>query len=201
MRGRELTVPGAFVFSPDRLTDERGCFYESYRDDELARVVGHPFAVAQTNFSVSSRGVLRGIHGVRAPHSQAKVVTCHRGSVLDVVVDIRIGSPTFGHHTRTVLTAESGEFAYVAEGLGHGFLALTDDACVGYLCSTRYVPGTQLDLDPFDPDLGVDWNPVGDPLVSEKDLKAPSLAAAAEAGLLPTYRDCLALYENLRRSR
>nr|AXL05766.1 dTDP-4-keto-6-deoxy-D-glucose epimerase [uncultured bacterium]AXL05795.1 dTDP-4-keto-6-deoxy-D-glucose epimerase [uncultured bacterium] len=198
MRGRELAVPGGFLFSPDKLTDDRGCFYESYREDVLADTVGHAFTVAQTNFSVSARGVLRGLHGVLLPPGQAKIVNCHRGAILDVVVDTRIGSPTFGTHAANVLTAESGEFVYVAEGLGHAFLALTDDTCVGYLCSTRHVPGTQVDINPLDPDLGLDWSMAGEPRLSEKDATAPSLAVAAKSGLLATYSDCLAHYESLR---
>lgn len=201
MGSRELTVPDSFLFSPTKLTDSRGHFYESYRKDALADVVGHGFTVAQANFSVSSRGVLRGVHGVTLPPGQAKIVTCHRGAILDVVVDTRIGSPTFGGHAANVLTAESGEFVYVAEGLGHAFLALTDDTCVGYLCSTRYVPGTQVDINPLDPDLGLDWSMAGQPELSEKDASAPSLAVAAKAGLLATYQDCVALYESLRRNR
>jgi NDP-hexose 3,5-(Or5-) epimerase len=148
---RELTVPDSFLFSPTKLTDGRGCFYESYREDALADAVGHGFTVVQTNFSVSSRGVLRGVHGVLLPPGQAKIVTCHRGAILDVVVDTRIGSPTFGAHDTNVLEATSGDFVYISEGLGHAFLALTDDTCVGYLCSTRNVPGTQVDINPRDP--------------------------------------------------
>lgn len=198
MRSRELTVPDSFLFTPAKLTDDRGCFYESYREDVVADAVGHGFTVAQMNYSVSSRGVLRGLHGVLLPPGQAKVVTCHRGAVLDVVVDTRIGSPTFGAHAANVLTAEAGEFVYVAEGLGHAFLALTDDTCVGYLCSTRHVPGTQVDVNPLDPDLGLDWTMAGEPRLSEKDATAPTLAVAAKAGLLATYQDCVALYEHLR---
>jgi dTDP-4-dehydrorhamnose 3,5-epimerase len=195
---RALTVPDSFLFSPDKHSDSRGCFYESYREDVLAEAVGHRFTVAQTNFSVSSRGVLRGLHGVLLSPGQAKVVTCHRGAILDVVVDTRIGSPAFGAHAANVLTAESGEFVYVAEGLGHAFLALADDTCVGYLCSTRHVPGTQVDINPLDPELGLDWTMAGEPRLSEKDATAPDLAVAAKDGLLATYRDCVALYENLR---
>lgn len=194
MRSKELTVPDSFLFTPTKLTDDRGCFYESYRQDVVADAVGHEFTVAQANFSTSARGVLRGLHGVLLPPGQAKIVTCHRGAVLDVVVDTRLGSPTFGTHARNVLTAESGEFVYVAEGLGHAFLALTDDACVGYLCSTRHVPGTQVDINPLDPDLGLDWTMAGEPRLSEKDAGAPSLTVAAETGLLATYQDCLTHY-------
>jgi NDP-hexose 3,5-(Or5-) epimerase len=201
MDSRELSVPDSFLFTPAKLADDRGCFYESYREDVLAETVGHGFTVAQTNFSISARGVLRGIHGVLLPPGQAKVVTCHRGAILDVVVDTRIGSPTFGEHASNVVTAESGEFVYVAEGLGHAFLALTDDTCVGYLCSTRYVPGTQVDINPLDPELGLDWTMAGEPRLSEKDAGAPSLAVAAKSDLLPTYTDCLTHYETLRHQR
>lgn len=197
MRCDPLTVPDSFLFTPTKLADDRGCFYESYREDALADAVGHRFTVAQTNFSVSARGVLRGLHGVLLPPGQAKVVTCHRGAILDVVVDTRIGSPAFGAHSANVLTAKSGAFVYVAEGLGHAFLALTDDTCVGYLCSTRYVPGTQVDINPLDPGLGVDWSMAGAPLLSDKDATAPPLAVAANSGLLATYDDCLAHYQSL----
>ncbi|MEU5242012.1 dTDP-4-dehydrorhamnose 3,5-epimerase family protein [Streptomyces lydicus] len=200
MRYRELSIEGGLLLSPDKITDSRGCFYEAYRPGELADHAGHPFTVAQTNFSVSAHGVLRGIHGTLTPPGQAKVVTCHRGAVLDVIVDLRQGSPTFGRHQSQVLRAESGAAVYLAEGLGHAFLALTDDTCVGYLCSTPFVPGTQIDLDPFDPHLAIDWGPAKDLHVSEKDRRAPGLAEAARSGLLPRYDDCLALYERLRRA-
>lgn len=195
MRCRELRVPDSFVFSPAALTDDRGRFYEAFREDVVADAVGHPFTVAQMNYSVSARGVLRGLHGVLLPPGQAKIVTCHHGAVLDVVVDTRIGSPAYGTHDSNVLDAASGEFVYVAEGLGHAFLALTDDACVGYLCSTRHVPGTQVDINPLDPELGLDWSMAGEPRLSEKDAMAPALAVAAKTGLLATYEECVALYE------
>jgi dTDP-4-dehydrorhamnose 3,5-epimerase len=198
---RELSVADSFVFTPTKLTDSRGCFYESFRDDVLQATVGHEFTVAQRNFSVSARGVLRGVHGVLPP-GQAKVVTCHRGAILDVVVDTRIGSPTFGEHDANLLDASSGQFVYIAEGLGHAFLALADDTCVGYLCSNHFVPGTQVDVNPLDPDLGLDWSMTGGDLnLSEKDAAAPSLAVAAKSGLLATYQDCVALYESMRRNR
>lgn len=199
MRCRELTVPDSYLFTPAKLTDARGCFYEAYRDDVVSDAVGHRFTIAQMNYSVSARGVLRGLHGVLLPPGQAKIVTCHSGSLLDVVVDTRTGSPTFGEHARNTITAESGEFVYVAEGLGHAFLALTDDACIGYLCSTRHVPGTQVDINPLDPDLGLDWSAAGTPpRLSEKDGSAPTLAVAEKSGLLATYEQCLAHYASLR---
>lgn len=198
MRGRELTVPDSFLFTPTRLTDHRGCFYESYREDALTDVVGHRFTVAQTNFSVSARGVLRGLHGVALPPGQAKVVTCHRGAVLDVVVDIRVGSPTFGRWEAVRLDDDTRHAVFLAEGLGHAFMALTDDATVVYLCSAGYAPGREHGVHPLDPALGIDWPAGIEPLLSEKDAAAPSLAEAERSGLLPTYADCSAHYERLR---
>jgi NDP-hexose 5-epimerase len=198
---RELTVRDSFLFTPTKLTDSRGCFYQSFRHGDVAGTVGHEFTVEQQNFSESARGVVRGVHGTLLPPGQAKIVTCHRGAILDVVVDTRVDSPTFGEHATNILDAASGAFVYVAEGLGHAFLALAD-TCVGYLCSTEYVPGTQVDINPLDPDLGLDWSMAGGtPRLSEKDTAAPPLAVAAKTGLLATYQDCVALYESLRRNR
>lgn len=200
MELRPLAVPGSLVLEPRLLTDDRGCFFESFRESALAEAAGRPFRVRQVNYSVSGRGVVRGVHGVALPPGQAKFVTCVRGALLDVVVDLRVGSPTFGEHDSTLLDAESGRAVFVAEGLGHGFLALTDDACISYLVSTEYVPGTQVDLNPFDPELALPWKlPDGGPVTaSPKDLAAPKLSDAEAAGLLPRYDDCLAWYEAQR---
>ncbi|OLB79491.1 MAG: dTDP-4-dehydrorhamnose 3,5-epimerase [Actinobacteria bacterium 13_2_20CM_2_71_6] len=198
MEIRELAVPHALRVIPEKLPDTRGCFYEAMRRDELAAAVGHPFDLAQVNFSVSRRGVLRGIHSVSIPPGQAKFLTCVRGAVLDLVVDIRLGSPTFGVCDTSLLTAENGVGVYVAEGLGHGFVALTDDACVQYLCSTPYIPGTPFDVHALDPELDLPWGLEGPPLMSPRDAAAPTLAEAIAKGLLPTYQECLDLYARLR---
>ncbi len=129
---------------------------------------------------------------MRVPPGQAKLVTCVRGSVRDVVVDLRLGSPEFGTYETTALDAESGRAVYVPEGVVHGFLALTDDACVSYLLSTPHVPGTQIDIDPLDPDLAIAWT-AGAPadlelLLSAKDRAAPGVREAEAAGLLPYWR-------------
>ncbi|GLZ36626.1 dTDP-4-dehydrorhamnose 3,5-epimerase family protein [Actinokineospora sp. NBRC 105648] len=195
---RELAVPGAWLIAPQQYADRRGSFFELHRHSRVVEATGRPFPVAQVNFSSSRKGTLRGIHGTLTPPGQAKVVTCVRGAVLDVVVDTRLGSPTFGRHDMTRLDAESGMAVYVSEGLGHGFLALTDDACVCYLCSAEFVPGTQVDINALDPDLAIDWGLTGEPLMSDKDAAALGLAEAAQAGLLPTYDECRALEARLR---
>ncbi|WP_079102240.1 dTDP-4-dehydrorhamnose 3,5-epimerase family protein [Streptomyces sp. TP-A0356] len=196
-----MAVPDAFHITPYKHRDARGSFYESFRRDKLAAEIGRPVPVAQVNYSVSRKQVLRGLHGTLLPPGQAKVVCVVRGAVLDIVVDLRLGSPTYGVHEANWLDAESGETLFVAEGLVHGFLALTDDTCVSYLCSTEFVPGTQLDIDPFDAELDLPWGLSEAPLMSAKDASAVSVAAAREAGLLPRYEDCLTHYEALRAAR
>jgi NDP-hexose 3,5-(Or5-) epimerase len=187
MRIEETAIPGAFLITPDHLPDDRGSFYESLRCDELERSAGITFRPHQINYSVSKRHTLRGIHSVRIPPGQAKFVTCVRGVLRDIVVDLRIGSPTFGRHQVNELDADSGRSVYVPEGVGHGFLALTDDACICYVVSSTYVPGTQIDINPLDPDLGLPWNCPETPLISEKDAKAPTVAEAVAAGILPVF--------------
>jgi NDP-hexose 5-epimerase len=187
----EMTVPGAFRIEPEPLHDRRGHFFESVRADALRAVSGWEFAVRQVNYSVSRRNTLRGIHGTTVPPGQEKFVTCVRGRALDIAVDLRVGSPTFGHHDVTYQSPETGTAVYLPDGVGHAFLALTDDTCMSYLCSQEYVPGTMIDVDALDPDLALPWDLAEPPIRSDKDAAAPTLAEAAAAGILPTYRQCL----------
>lgn len=188
----EMEIPDAYRISPERHFDRRGHFFEALRAEQLSEKIGYPFVVGQVNYSSSRRNTVRGIHGTALPPGQAKLVTCVRGAVLDVVVDLRIGSPTYGRFEVTRQEADSGIAVYLADGLGHAFLALTDDACMSYLCSAEYVPGTMIEINPLDPEIGITWALTGPPIMSDKDAAAPSLAAAAAAGMLPTYDDCLA---------
>lgn len=198
MEIRELAVPHAWMVTPRTFPDERGLFLETFKNGALTKAVGHELTVAQVNCSVSHRGVLRGIHAATVPPSQAKYVTCVRGAVLDVVVDIRLGSPAFGRHDTVLLDEKDRRAVYISEGLGHGFLALTDDATVMYLCSTPYDPVGEFGVQPSDPALGIRWPAEVPPTLSPKDEAAPTLAEAGEQGLLPRYEDCLAFYERLR---
>lgn len=193
-----LSIEGAWRVEPRLFPDERGTFLEWFKADAFTAAVGHPLEVAQSNISTSTAGTVRGIHFAAVPPSQAKYVTCVSGAVVDVVVDIRIGSPTFGQHELVFLDDVSRHALYVSEGLGHGYQALTDGAVFIYLCSTPYAPGREFGITPLDPALGIQW-PTSDaagtpvePLLSPKDLAAPTLAAAADEGLLPTYADTLA---------
>lgn len=180
----ETAVPGALLVTPEKLSDERGSFYESMRVDLLADALGHAFEPRQINFSVSRRNTLRGIHSVADPPGQQKYVTCVRGAVQDIVVDLRVGRPAFGRYASNLLDADSGRCVYVPQGVGHGFLAMTDDACICYVLSSVHVPGTQIDINPFDEDLALPWDVREPPLVSAKDTRAPTAAAAISAGIL-----------------
>lgn len=198
MKIRPLGIEGAFEVTPVQHGDSRGRFLEWYRFDALAEAVGHRLDLAQANLSTSARGVVRGIHFADVPPGQAKYVTCVSGAVLDVVVDLRVGSPTFGTWEAVRLDDEDRRAVYLAEGLGHGFCALTEGATVAYLCSSTYRPGHEHGVHPFDPEIGIAW-PVPDPVLSAKDAVAPTLADAGVNGLLPRYDACHNFVETLRR--
>ncbi|MGW3658501.1 dTDP-4-dehydrorhamnose 3,5-epimerase family protein [Streptomyces sp. NPDC005151] len=195
---RQLSLEGAWVHEPKVFPDTRGSFHEWFRASELSEAAGHGLQLAQANFSVSRRGTLRGIHFADVPPSQAKYVKCVRGAVLDVIVDIRVGSPTYKQWEAVRLDDVDHHAVYLAEGLGHSFMALTDDATVVYLCSEGYAPGREHGIDPLDPELSIEWPEGIIPLLSEKDAAAPSLAEAEKQGLLPSYEACRAYYAQLR---
>src|SRR5471032_603162 len=138
-------------------SDDRGDFLEWYRFDRLEETIGHPLDVRQANISVSRRGVVRGVHFADVPRGQAKYVTVPRGSVIDVVVDIRTGSPTFGSWDSVLLDDRDRRALYIAEGLGHLFVALEDDTTVSYLVSDVYSPAAEHGLNPFDPELALEF--------------------------------------------
>lgn len=198
MQIRELTVPDAFEVIPQQLEDNRGSFLEWYRFDKLADVIGHPLQLRQANMSVSKRGVVRGIHFADFPLGQAKYVTAVHGAVLDFVVDIRIGSPSFGTWDTVLLDTLDRRAIYIAEGLGHAFVALTDDATVSYLVSDTYNPSAEHAINPLDPQLGLVFpTEAGEPIISSKDRDAPTLSQAQEQDLLPEYEAARAYYESL----
>ena len=198
MTVRELAVPGAWEITPRRHPDDRGLFYEWFKDNEFRAIMRHRLDVRQANCSVSAAGVLRGLHFAQLPPSQAKYVTCVRGSVFDVVVDIRVGSPTYGRWDSVVLDDRDRKTVYVAEGLGHGFLALQDDSMVVYLCSAEYNPEREHTICAIDPALDIDWPATGgDIRMSDRDRDAPSLDQVRAAGLLPTWDETREYIEGL----
>lgn len=171
-------------------------FAEGFRADKLAEHIGYELAVRQTNISVSSAGAVRGIHYASLPPSQAKYVTALAGVFLDFIVDIRVGSPTFGHWDVVRLDTVDRRAVYLSEGLGHA-LACIEDGTAMYLCSEVYNPAAEKGITPLDAAIGLGLPSDFAPIVSEKDAAAPTLAEALESGLLPDYSDCLAFRRSL----
>jgi dTDP-4-dehydrorhamnose 3,5-epimerase len=196
-----LGIEGAWVFTPQVHRDSRGAFLEAFRGAEFAAALGYRLEVAQVNSSVSRRGVIRGIHYADVPPGQAKYVTCVAGAVLDVVVDLRAGSPGFGKWEAVPLDEENRRAVFLAEGLGHGFQVLSESATVLYLCSTPYASGREHGVNPRDPAIGIGWQfeSAGEPVLSAKDDEAPSLEEALRAGQLPRYEECVAYAAGLRK--
>ena len=151
---RALNIEGSFEITPRQFPDERGVFLESFRGDRLAQAIGHRLDVVQANVSVSSRGTVRGVHFADVPPSQAKYITALSGSFIDFVIDIRIGSPTFGRLESALLDTVDRRAIYLAEGLGHAICSLEDDSTVMYLCSATYDTAREHGLNPLDPELG-----------------------------------------------
>jgi dTDP-4-dehydrorhamnose 3,5-epimerase len=186
-----LGIAGAWVFTPHIHRDGRGSFLELFRGAEFSAHVGRALDLAQANCSVSRRGVIRGIHFADVPPGQAKYVTCVNGEILDVVVDLRIGSPSLGRWEAVKLDDRSRCAVYISEGLGHAFMALNDRATVVYLSSTPYAPSREHTVHPLDSAIGIAWPTDVEWVLSEKDFAAPTMAEAGRAGLLPQYQACL----------
>ncbi|MEP6842223.1 MAG: dTDP-4-dehydrorhamnose 3,5-epimerase [Pseudolysinimonas sp.] len=198
MHTRQLSIPGAIEFTPTMHGDDRGVFFENYRFEPLEAALGDAFTVRQGNTSVSRWGTVRGIHYALVPPGQSKYVTCSRGAVIDFVIDLRVGSPVFGTWESVRLDDVDRRSVYLAEGLGHCFVALTDDATVTYLVSQVYNAEREIGISPSDPDIGLEFPPeAGELLLSPRDLAAPSLAEASDRGLLPRYDDCVAYERSL----
>lgn len=195
MELRELAVPDAIEVRGVQHADDRGMFLEWFRSDILESATGRTFELRQGNLSVSRRGVLRGIHYTDIPPGQAKYVTAVHGAVLDFVVDVRVGSPAFGTWDTVLLDDVHRRGVFIPEGLGHAFVALSDDAIVSYLVTDFFSPGREHAIDPLDPDIGLRLPPdVGGFVLSEKDRAAPSLRSALANATLPTWEQARARY-------
>lgn len=197
---RELSVPGAWELTPQVHRDDRGTFTEWFTESAFGAMTGHRFDLRQANCSVSAAGVLRGLHFAQLPPGQAKYVTCVRGAVFDVVVDIRVGSPTYGCWDSVLLDDVDHRSTYISEGLAHGFVAMQDQSTVMYLCSTPYAPQREHTIAATDPAIGIEWPlPAAQLLLSGRDATAPSLAEVRESGLLPTWEEARTFVDGLRR--
>ncbi|WP_329015368.1 dTDP-4-dehydrorhamnose 3,5-epimerase family protein [Streptomyces sp. NBC_00690] len=199
MQSRALSVEGGFEFQARVFGDDRGIFVSPYQEAAFVAATGHKlFPVAQTNHSRSRRGVVRGLHYTVTPPGMAKYVYCARGRTLDIVLDIRVGSPTFGQWDSALLDQEAFRSVYLPVGMAHGFIALEDDTVVSYMLSGEYVQENEAALSVLDPTLGLPLPTDVAPILSERDQAAPTLAEALAAGLLPDYQTCLKLDRALR---
>ena len=176
----ETKIPGVLIVEPRVFKDARGYFFESYSqrefDDKISAILGHPIRFVQDNESMSSYGVMRGLHYQRMPYTQSKLVRCVKGAVLDVAVDIRKGSPTFGQHVAVELTEENHLQFFVPRGFAHGFSVLSETAVFQYKCDEFYHPEADAGINILDGSFGIDWRiPSEKAILSEKDLRHANL--------------------------
>lgn len=172
----KTAIDGVLIIEPKVFGDARGYFFESFSqrefDEKVAPILGHKIAFVQDNESMSSYGVMRGLHFQRPPYTQSKLVRCVKGAVLDVAVDIRKGSPTYGQHVAVELTGENHRQFFVPRGFAHGFAVLSETALFQYKCDEFYHPEADAGISILDGSLGIDWHiPVEKALLSEKDTR------------------------------
>jgi dTDP-4-dehydrorhamnose 3,5-epimerase len=183
-----LSIVGAYVSSHQVFPDERGLFREWFKFDEI-QSIDKNFSVQQANYSKSKNCVIRGVHYSLAPQGQAKVVTCASGTIVDVLVDLRVGSPSYLIVDFIELAEDSGHAVYIPSGVGHGFLVKTEAASVVYLTSSKYAPEFEKGICPTDPELGIEW-PIESgrsAIISKQDRDAQSLEYANKTGNLPRF--------------
>ena len=189
MKATPLCIDGSWKIEFKRFDDNRGFFYESFKEEDFKIHIDRDFKIKQTNTSSSSKGSVRGIHFAMVPPSQAKLVQCQRGSIRDYVIDIRVGSPTFGKFEVVELGENSASAVFIEEGLAHAFVALENHTVVTYYVSEKYNPEREKGINPFDKTLNVKW-PDLELILSEKDKQAISLDESKAQGLLPNYDEC-----------
>ena len=191
MEFKPLSIQGAWVAESPVWDDNRGSFREWFRHGEIYSSTGVDFSVKQANFSMSNQGVIRGIHYSLVPGGQAKWVTCVSGSIVDVVVDLREGSPTFKNVEYIEMTRGDGKSVFVSPGLGHGFLARENDSGVTYLMDSNFAPEYEYAVSPTDPELNIEWGEFSSipskPVLSSKDQFAPTIETLLSQGKLPKY--------------
>ena len=176
----KTAIDGILIIEPRIFEDARGYFFESFSqrefDEKVAPILGHTVTFVQDNESKSSYGVMRGLHFQRPPFTQSKLVCCVKGAVLDVAVDIRKGSPTYGQHVAIELTEDNHLSMFISKGFAHGFAVLSETAVFQYKCDEFYHPEADGGISVLDDSLGIDWKiPTDKAILSEKDTKHPLL--------------------------
>ena len=196
MKTSALKISGSWLIEFQKFEDSRGYFYESFKEEDFRKQIGRQLSIKQTNTSSSSKGSVRGIHYALVPPSQAKLVQCQRGSIKDYVIDIRVGSPTFGEFEEIELRENSPNAVFIEEGLAHAFVALENNTIVTYYVSEKFNPEREKGINPFDKTLNVKW-PDLELILSEKDKSAISLNEAKSQGILPSFDECKAFIKSL----
>lgn len=196
MKAQPLKISGSWKIEFQKFDDNRGFFYESFKEEDFKKLIGRNLNIKQTNTSSSSKGSVRGIHYALVPPSQAKLVQCQRGSIKDYVIDIRVSSPTFGQFEEIELNENSASAVFIEEGLAHAFVALENQTVVTYFVTEKYNPEREKGINPFDKTLNVKW-PDLELVLSEKDKQAISLDEAKNQGLLPSFDECKKFIKSL----
>jgi dTDP-4-dehydrorhamnose 3,5-epimerase len=196
MKAQPLKISGSWKIEFQKFDDNRGFFYESFKEEDFKKLIGRNLNIKQTNTSSSSKGSVRGIHYALVPPSQAKLVQCQRGSIKDYVIDIRVGSPTFGQFEEIELDENSASAVFIEEGLAHAFVALENQTVVTYFVTEKYNPEREKGINPFDKTLNVKW-PDLELILSEKDKQAITIEEAKNQGLLPSFDECKKFIKSL----
>ena len=193
MEVNALSISDAFVVESEIHIDSRGNFWEWFKYSDFQKKADKKFNPKQVNISVNKEFVIRGIHYSLAESGQSKLVTCLSGSIVDVIVDLRIGSTTFGESICVELSALNGRSVFLGAGLGHGFMSLTNNTVVAYILDSEYSAEREYEINPMDNDLKIDWGNLNPEkltiTLSEKDRNAPTLEKRISNNLLPFYAD------------
>lgn len=172
MNTEKTLLDGVVIITPDVFADDRGFFMETFQEKRYQELLGADVRFVQDNMSCSKKGVIRGLHYQAPPFAQGKLIQVLQGKVIDVVVDIRFGSPTFGQHVAVELSSDNKKQFFIPDGFAHGFIALEDDTIFSYKCTNTYSKEHDRGIRFNDPDLGIDWS-IAEPIVSEKDSLQP----------------------------
>ena len=188
MTAKPLSIHGAWLLQSRIFADDRGTFSEWFKSSLLTELTGETFEPVQANVSISNAGVIRGIHYSLAPRGQAKLVTVLRGSIMDVAIDARVGSPTFGQYASVELHAGDGQTMFLRSDMAHAFQALEDNTVVSYLVSSEYSPTDEREISPMCSTLNIQWAKNLQVVLSEKDRIAPNITQQSAANLLPSFK-------------
>jgi dTDP-4-dehydrorhamnose 3,5-epimerase len=186
----ELAIVGAYVVESPVWEDDRGYFREWFKWGDL-EAVGAAFPIQQANLSMSKRNVVRGLHYSLAPEGQAKLVTCAYGDLDDILVDVRVASPTYGRVEVVHLSADAVRSVLIPAGVAHGFCVTSEIGALTYLLSSPFNAEMELEINPFDPALNISWPLTDEAIVSPKDEKAPTLSERLSSGKLPHFHPAL----------